>query len=108
MSSIDGRVLNSPGARLQMSRFELIMEKGIGLLTGQGEDPRIMIESSKDGGKSWSAGTWMRIGRLGETQLRAEWYSMMTFYDLIIRITITDPVFVSIYRAAIDLRVAGR
>lgn len=108
MSSIDGRVLNSPGSRLQMSRFELIMEKGIGLLTGQGEDPRIMIESSKDGGKSWSAGTWMRIGRLGETQLRAEWYSMMTFYDLIIRITITDPVFVSIYRAAIDLRVAGR
>lgn len=108
MTSIDGRALNAPGSRLQMSRFELIMEKGIGLLTGQGENPRIMIENSKDGGKSWSAGTWMKIGRLGETQIRAEWWSMMTFYDIIIRITITDPVFVSIYRASMDLRVAGR
>lgn len=107
-ASIDGRAFNSPGSRLQMSRFELIMEKGIGTLEGQGENPRIMIEHSTDGGKSFGNGTWMEIGRLGETQIRAEWYSMITFYDLIIRITVTDPVFISIYRAAIDLRLAGR
>lgn len=108
MASIDGKALGMPGSRVQMSRFELILEKGTGLLTGQGEDPRIMIEYSKDGGKSFSNGTWMRIGRLGETQLRAEWYSRITFYDLIIRITMTDAVFTSIYRGAIDLRLAGR
>lgn len=107
-ASIDGRALNSPGSRLQMSCFELIMEKGVGTLSGQGENPRIMIEHSTDGGKSFGNGTWMKIGRLGETQIIAKWDSLITFHDLIIRITVTDPVFISIYRATIDLRLAGK
>lgn len=60
MSSINGKLVGAPGKRVQMSRFELIMEKGVGLITGQGEDPLIMIEYSTDGGKSWAEGTCMR------------------------------------------------
>ncbi len=107
-SSINGKSIGAPGKRLQMSRFELIMEKGVGLITGQGEDPLIMIEYSTDGGKSWSEGTWMRAGRLGETDIRAEWFSMITFYDLMVRITTSDPVDYNIYSGAIDVRLAGR
>jgi len=108
MSSIHGGMVGAPGKRIQMSRFELILEAGVGLISGQGEDPKIMIEASYDGGKSFDAGTWMRIGRLGETNVRAEWFSLKSFYDLIIRITTSDPVHYTILSGAIDLRLAGR
>ena len=84
------------------------MEMGVGLISGQGEDPKIMIEASYDGGKSFGPGTWMRIGRLGETNIRAEWWNLFSFYDLIIRITTSDPVAYSIQSGAIDIRLAGR
>jgi hypothetical protein len=108
MSSLHGGLIGNPGKRVQMSRFELILETGVGLITGQGEDPRIMIEASYDGGKSWSAGEWMRIGRLGESNVRAEWWNLNSFYDLIIRITTSDPVHYTIISGAIDARLAGR
>lgn len=108
LASISGENIGNRGKRVQMSRFELIMEMGVGLITGQGEDPKIMLEYSTDGGKSFKPGTWMRIGRLGETNIRAEWWSMISFYDLMIRITTSDAVDYSIYSSAIDLRLAGR
>jgi hypothetical protein len=108
LASINGQSIGNPGKRVQMSRFEFIMETGVGLITGQGEDPKIMLEYSTDGGKSWREGTWMRIGRLGETNIRAEWWSMISFYDLMIRITTSDPVDYSLYSGAIDVRLAGR
>ena len=108
LGSINGDKLGQKGHRVQMSRMEFIMEKGVGLITGQGEDPKIMIEASYDGGKSWATGTWMRIGRLGETNIKAEWFSMKSFYDMIVRITTSDPVAYNIYSATIDLRLAGK
>jgi len=108
ISSINGDMLGQKGKRVQMSRLELIIESGTGLIHGQGDDPQIMIEASYDGGASWDAGTWMKIGRLGNNVKRAEWFSMKSFYDMIVRITVTDPVDISIFSGAIDLRLAGR
>ena len=108
MGSINSDILGVKGQRVEMSRVEFILEAGVGLITGQGEDPLIMIEASYDGGKSWDTGAWMRIGRLGETNIRAEWFNMKSFYDMMIRLTTTDPVNYSIYSAAADLRLAGR
>jgi len=108
LTSINGKVFNQPGKRVQMSRMEFIFESGTGLSTGQGDNPRIMIEASYDGGRSWSTGTWIRVGRLGEFNVRAEWFSMKSFYDMIIRITASDPVAINLYSATIDLRLAGR
>lgn len=108
MGSINSDKLGVKGQRIQMSRMEFILETGVGLISGQGEDPKIMIEASYDGGKSWATGTWMKIGRLGQTNVRAEFYSMKSFYDMIVRITTSDPVSFNIYSAAIDIRLAGR
>lgn len=106
--SVSGKLLGSPGSRVQMSRLEFIMEKGVGLITGQGEDPKIIIDTSRDGGKSWFSEGFVRIGRLGETQLRVELFSLISDYDFIFRITTSDAVPYEIYSAAIDLRLAGR
>lgn len=105
---VSGLTVGSPGARIQMNRLELLLEKGVGLITGQGENPRIMCEVSFDGGKSFGNATWMRIGRLGETQIRAEMWLTKSFYEAMFRFTLTDPVSLSIYGGAIDLKAAGR
>lgn len=108
MGSINSDKLGVKGQRIEMSRMEFILETGVGLIEGQGSDPQIMIEPSYDGGKSWDTGTWLKIGRLGQTNVRAEWFNMNSFYDMIVRITTSDPVSYNIYSAAIDIRLAGR
>ena len=108
MGSINGDTLGQKGKRVQMSRMEFIMETGVGIITGQGEDPKIMIEASYDGGRTWTTGTWMRIGRLGEFNIRAEWFNMRSFYDMMTRITTSDPIALNVYSISIDLQLAGR
>lgn len=108
LASIHGGLSGAPGKEMEMSRFELIVKKGVGLITGQGEDPQIIIEYSIDGGESFAHGDFVEVGRLGQTNIRVEWFNMMTFYDLIIRITTSDPVYYSLHSAGIDLRLTGR
>ena len=108
LGSINGDKLGQKGHRVQMSSMKFLLETGVGLISGQGEDPKIMIEASYDGGKSWATGTWMKIGRLGETDIEAKWDSMKSFYDMIVRLTTSDPVAFNIYSATIDLRLAGK
>lgn len=106
--SINGDVLNSKGKLVQMSCAKFIMETGVGLISGQGDNPRIMIEYSDDGGRTWNAGAWPRVGRLGEFTLQVEWDNLGVFYDRVIRLSTTDPVNYSIFSATIDLRLAGK
>lgn len=106
--SANGDLLGAKGKRVQMSALKLIMETGVGLIDGQGDEPRIMIEYSDDGGRSWNGGSWPRVGRLGEFTLQVEWFDLGSFYDRIFRISTTDPVNYSIYSATIDLRLAGK
>lgn len=108
IGTINGDMLGQKGQRVEMSRMEFIIETGTGLVTSQGDDPQIMLEPSYDGGRSWSTGTWLKIGRLGEFDVRAEWFNMKSFYDLTIRLTTSDAVAFNIYSAAIDIRLAGR
>lgn len=107
LASIHGGLVGQPGKRIQMSSFELIMKKGIGLISGQGEDPKVIIEFSVDGGQSFKQGQFVRVGRQGETNIKVKWDSLDSFYDLIIRITTSDPVYYSLQTASIEARLAG-
>lgn len=105
--SVNGDTVGAKGKRIQMSKAKFIMETGVGLIAGQGDNPRIMIEYSDDGGRTWQHGSWPRVGRLGEFTLQVEFFNLGTFYDRIFRISTIDPVNYSIYSATIDLRVSG-
>jgi hypothetical protein len=41
-------------------------EKGVGLATGQGSDPQVMIQISRDGGETWGAERWCSSRTSGE------------------------------------------
>ncbi len=94
--------------RVGMNTLTINMETGVGLIEGQGDNPRIMVEFSDDGGRTWAHGAWPRTGRLGEFVLLVEWDEMSTFYNRIVRISTTDPVNYSVYSASVGLRYAGK
>ncbi len=107
MSSINSKLFGQTGDRVQMKKMRFNLDAGNGLISGQGENPRIRIEYSVDGGRSFDEGTWLRTGRLGEYELVCDWNKNKKFYDLIPRLSWTDPVKISLYSASIDLRKAG-
>ena len=105
--TISGAYFNAKGKRVGLKRLELIMDTGNGLITGQGENPRVMIEWSYDGGRTFDTGTWARVGRLGENILKVECFMAKSFYNAIPRISISDPVSCAIFEGTIELRLAG-
>lgn len=102
---VNGLQLGIPGSRILMSRAEAIMETGVG--NTDVPDPEIMFSCSIDGGRSFTGEDWVKIGREGESVKRVEWYNMQSFYDVVIRIRVSDPCFVGFHGAAIDLKGAG-
>lgn len=108
LPKISGEMLKKPGMRILIDRFELILQKGVGIAgNGQGSDPSIMIEVSSDGGESYENLQYIRIGRAGESTIKVESYFSRSAYEFVFRITITDPVFTNIRAASIDLKADG-
>jgi hypothetical protein len=102
---LHGGLFRAPGKELEMNRFELIMETGTGLLSGQGFDPKIMLSFSDDGGKTFSTEMWGQIGQMGQGIFKVEWSVLGSFFSRIIRVQTSDPVFYSIHSASADIEV---
>lgn len=102
---LHGGMLGAPGRTITMNRFELLMETGVGLLSGQGEDPVVMLSFSDDGGRTFSTEQWGSIGRSGEFMYKVEWFALGSFESRIMRVRISDPVAVSIHSAAAEIEV---
>lgn len=104
-------VLSSPPIhqdrkRVFMSRFELDMETGVGLTTGQGNDPQVMLRWSDDGGRTFSGlQLWNSFGKLGEYSKRVRWMRLGSFRQRILEVQSTDPVRRVFIAAHADLSV---
>jgi hypothetical protein len=85
------------------SRFQLDMEVGVGLSTGQGSAPEAILDWSDDGGHTWSNEHWASAGLIGKTKTRVIWRRLGKTRDRVYRVTITDPVKVTLIGAEIDL-----
>lgn len=70
----------------------LEMEAGVGLVSGQGSDPQIMMQVSKDGGHTWSKEVWVSFGKVGEYRTRAVWRRLGRARDWLFKFRVTDPV----------------
>ncbi len=81
--------------RTAQHSLRLSCQMGVGLNTGQGSDPQIMLRWSDDGGHTWSNEHWVTMGRMGKYGLRAMWRRLgMTqkLRDRVYEISMTDPV----------------
>jgi hypothetical protein len=110
-SVINGKTLSlgvSESDRLLMKRLEIFLEKGTGNIVGDGDDPKLLIEFSIDGGKTFKNSGTVRIGKFGESNIKCEVNTMLSFYNLIIRIRTSDPVYYCLHSAVIDVKSGGR
>lgn len=99
---IIGRHAFKGHARSSISRLQLDMETGVGLIDGQGADPQAMLQISKDDGGTWGAELWRSIGGIGNRAARVVWNRLGSAYHWLFKITITDPIKVVITGAWID------
>jgi hypothetical protein len=73
--------------------IEVLCEQGVGLTTGQGSDPQMMLRVSKDGGNTWTGEMLRPIGKKGEFKDRARFIRPCgNARSIIIEVSITDPV----------------
>ena len=93
--------------QIVVSRVRINMEVGHGAVTGQGSDPMLMAELSPDGGKTWGAETFTRIGVLGQYRMPVDVYSFSAGYEVRLRLSFTDPCHVSFFDGEVELHSAG-
>lgn len=94
--------LHDENKPLVVRELQVDFEPGVGLTTGQGSAPVAILQTSNDGGKTWSPEYSVSIGALGNYLTRAVWRRLGQFELFTARITITDPVKVAICGAYIS------
>ena len=92
------------GQRAFHDRFEIVLETGVGATTGQGNDPKIMLEKSDDGGKTWQALPDKTFGKLGERLSRAVWHNLGSARTRVYRAAVSDPVPVTVRDTLVEVR----
>ena len=101
-SEVDGSVIRrtrvgppiwaSSRQRLQVGRFQLQVEPGLGVATGQGSNPVVMLRTSKNG-KTWSNERQAAVGPMGRYGTRVYWTRCGDSSKLWMpEVTMTDPI----------------
>ena len=95
-------------ARTIQHSMQLDCETGVGLNTGQGDNPQVMLRWSDDGGHTWSNEHWKSMGRIGRSGFRTIWRRLgatMKIRDRVYEASGTDPV--RIYIMGAELLLSG-
>ena len=92
--------------RTTQHSLQLDCESGVGLATGQGSDPQVMLRWSDDGGHTWSNEHWKSMGKIGQYGYRTIWRRLgmtMKIRDRVYEVSGTDPVKIAIMGAELIL-----
>jgi hypothetical protein len=95
--------VNNENLRVFYRRFELDLERGQALASGQGSEPYVLLRISRDGGQTWGQESRMAAGALGEYTARVDMRRLGYGRDLVFEIVVSDPIAWSIVGAWLDL-----
>lgn len=85
------------------SQFQLDLQAGMGLTTGQGSEPLLMVRWSDDGGHAWSKIRYITAGRRGQYDHRAIVRRLSRARDRVFEVTVSDPIPWNLLAAYLDL-----
>lgn len=100
------QIVHSDKKLVTINELILDIEVGVGITTGQGSDPMIMLRYSNDGAKTWSSELWEQLGKIGERNVEVFWNKLGEARDWIFEIKVTDPVEINIIAAYADIEVS--
>jgi hypothetical protein len=86
--------------------LQLDCETGVGLNSGQGSDPQVMLRWSDDGGHTWSNEHWSPVGKIGAYGHRTFWRRLgmtLKLRDRVYELSGTDPNKIAIMGAELIL-----
>lgn len=106
LSCVSGSV-SKDNKRVRHSRLELVFEQGVGLTSGQGSDPQIMLRWSDDGGRTWSNEVWRSLGAIGAFKTQACWNRLGQAKDRVYEYAISDPVRRTLIQATTEVEIGG-
>lgn len=86
------RYTDAQRRRVTYNRLELHMKTGVGNNLEPGQDPKIMLSWSDDGGETYSREKFASIGKIGKTKTRVFWTKLGQSRDRVFKLRITDPV----------------
>ena len=79
------------------------------MLFRSGQNPQIVMQVSKDGGRTWGNERWTSFGMVGQyLGPRATWRRVGSARDFVFRFFVTDPVKFALTYAAATSRSAGK
>lgn len=107
LPTINGNLIGEPGKRILVKNLRINMQVGVGLETGQGVNPVLMCQFSPDGGHTWQAERHVSIGELGNYTRAVDFWDFCSGYDVRARIKFSDPVFLSLFDAEVELESVG-
>lgn len=94
--------INRENQFVRHGRLELVFESGVGLITGQGSDPKVMLRFSDDGGRTWSNEHWRSLGADGDFRSRSYWNRLGMARDRVYEYSISDPVRRTLVQAILN------
>ena len=92
------------GTRAFHDRLEIVLETGIGLTTGQGSDPKIMLQYSDDGGEVWKSMPDKSLGKKGKRLTRPVWHNLGSSRQRVYRAAVSDPIEIVVTDTILEVR----
>lgn len=89
--------------QIGISKLCLELEGGVGINTGQGLNPQIMMRYSHTGAHTWSNESWRTLGAQGVYTPYVVWQRLGTSREWCFEFTVSDPVDFAIYGASIQI-----
>ncbi len=89
---IGAHISGQNGERLFISEIELDFEAGLAPPNGQGSDPTVTLEISRDGGATYGNARTRSIGKVGEYKRQVRFALCGSAYDFVPKISMTDPI----------------
>lgn len=74
------------------SQVVIDLEAGLGLSSGQGSDPQVMLRWSDDGGHTWTNEHTVSAGKIGEYKRRAVFRRLGRSRDRVYEFAVSDPI----------------
>jgi hypothetical protein len=115
-TDVDGtgirRLRRAPGLTMEHARvpydvLELLMDTGVGTISGQGSNPQVMLRVSDDGGYTFGNQRMASVGKIGDYRRRVYWNRLAINTDAVFEVSLTDPVPMRIVDAWINNHQEG-
>lgn len=82
--------------QIRYSKLNIGFEVGVGLQSGQGQNPLVSLQLSKDGARTWSTSYTTSLGKVGAYQTQVTFRRLGIAQQMTFRIRVSDPVKVAI------------